>query len=72
MVKPFTIIAGAGLMLFIVGGILHSAVGAWLDVEEPLFFLIAVVAAPVVAAVGLIGGVVALIAEWRTGRRPPR
>ncbi len=48
------IAAGAGVSSFI----LHNAVSALLGVEEPVFFIIAVILSPGAIAVGLVGGLV--------------
>ena len=41
--------------------VLHNAVSAILGIEEPVFFVLAVIVAPLAFAVGLIGVLVSLV-----------
>ena len=66
--RTFLGIALASAIAFPVGAVLHNAVEAIFHVEEPVFFLIAVIGAPVGVAVGLLG---AAITAW-IGRNRPR
>ena len=58
LLKLFTILAALSLPTFIIGAIMHNALSALLNVEEPVFFIIAVIVAPLVLAVGLLGSLV--------------
>jgi hypothetical protein len=53
--KMFLAIAGISALAFPVCALLHNLVDAVFHFEEPVFFLLAVIAAPAGIAVGLIG-----------------
>ena len=52
---------GVSGVVFIVSVILHNAISAILGVEEPVFFIIAVIVAPLAFVVGAIGSIVLLL-----------
>lgn len=52
---------GISGVVFIVSVILHNSISAILGVEEPVFFLIAVVVAPLAFVVGAVGSAVLLL-----------
>lgn len=56
--KKFLQVAGISAGACIISVILHNAVSALLGIEEPVFFIIAVILSPGAVAVGLIGGLV--------------
>ncbi|MFC1958201.1 hypothetical protein ACFLVQ_01360 [Chloroflexota bacterium] len=58
MLKTFLIVSGISLGAFIIGVFLHNAISGLFGVEEPVFFVIAVIIAPVALAVGVIGSLV--------------
>ncbi len=58
MLKVFLIIAGISAALFILGVFLHNVFSALFRVEEPFFFIIAVIIAPLGLIVGIIGSMV--------------
>jgi hypothetical protein len=60
LIKTFLIIGVMSLPTFIIGVFMHSALSALFNVEEPVFFVIAVIVAPAVLVVGLIGSLVLL------------
>lgn len=51
----FAVIAGAALPAFLLGVILHNLVSALIGVEEPVFFLVAIVGAPQLLVAGVAG-----------------
>lgn len=53
--KTFLVVAALSALAFPVCAVLHNAVSALLDLEEPVFFLLAVIGAPLGVAVGLLG-----------------
>jgi len=61
MLKIFLLIAGISLGAFIISVFLHNALSALFDIEEPVFFVIAVFISPLAFAVGLIGSLVMFI-----------
>ncbi len=61
MLKVFLIVAAGGVAAFVICATLHNAVSALFDVEEPVFFTIAVIIAPLAVAVGLIGSLVVFL-----------
>ena len=56
--KTFLIISGLSIGTFIVSTFLHNALGALFGIEEPVFFVIAVIISPAALAVGIIGSLV--------------
>jgi hypothetical protein len=61
LLKTFLILAALSLPVFIIGVFMHNALSALFDIEEPVFFVIAVIVAPLVLAAGLIGSVVLVV-----------
>ena len=74
--RLYVTIIGASILGFFVSVLLHNAIYALVfvtlmdrpDLDEPVFFIIAVLVCPVALAVGVIGSVV----TWRKQRRPPQ
>jgi hypothetical protein len=58
MLKTFLLVAGISLGVFIISVFLHNAIGGLFDIEEAVFFFIAVFIAPLGFVVGLIGSLV--------------
>lgn len=56
--KTFLALAGISLAVFILGVFLHNALSGLFRIEEPVFFVIATIIAPLSFAVGLIGSLV--------------
>jgi len=56
--KLFLAIASVSAIAFPVCAVLHNAVDAVFHVEEPVFFLLAVIVAPAGIAVGLLGAAI--------------
>ena len=61
MIKIFLIVAAASLAVFILSAFLHNIVSGLLGTEEPVFFFIAIILAPLGFAVGLIGSLVIFV-----------
>ena len=61
LLKTFLILAALSLPVFIIGVFMHNALSALFDVEELVFFFIAVIIAPLVLAIGLIGSLVLVV-----------
>ncbi|HEX6851655.1 MAG TPA: hypothetical protein VF139_09625 [Candidatus Polarisedimenticolaceae bacterium] len=56
--RIFLGLAAISAIAFPVGAVLHNAIDALFHVEEPVFFLIAVIGAPVGVLVGLVGAAI--------------
>ncbi len=67
--KVFLAVTALSALALPVGAILHNAVDALFHVEEPVFFLLAVVGAPLGVLVGIVG---AAISAWSGRSRPSR
>jgi len=61
MLKTFLMVAGISLAVFILSVFLHNALSGLFDVEEPVFFSIAVFIAPLAFVVGITGSLVIFI-----------
>lgn len=61
MLKIFLMVAGISLAVFILSVFLHNAISGLFEIEEPVFFTIAVFITPFTFAVGLIGSLVLFI-----------
>ena len=61
MLKKFLAMAGASLAVFILSVFLHNMISGLLDIEEPVFFVISTIIAPLAFAVGIIGSLVLFI-----------
>lgn len=60
MLKNFLLLAGASAVGFPLFVVLHNLVSALLDVEEPFFFILAVIVCPLGFLVGATGTIVLL------------
>ena len=58
MLKRFLLIMGISAGAFVVSVIAHNAIGAWFGIEEPVFFIIAVILCPLAFLVGAVGSIV--------------
>ncbi len=61
MLKIFLLVAGISLGVFIISVFLHNVISGLFDIEEPVFFIIAVFISPLAFAAGLIGSLVMFI-----------
>ena len=61
MLKTFLLVAGVSLGTFIISVFLHNALSGLFGIEEPVFFIIAVIISPLAFAVGVIGSLVIFI-----------
>jgi len=61
LLKKFLLIVGMSIGAFIISVFLHNALSGLFGVEEPVFFIIAVILAPLALVIGLIGGLVLFI-----------
>lgn len=61
MLKTFLLVAGISVAVFILSVFLHNILSGLFDIEEPVFFTIAVIIAPLGLLVGLIGSLVVFI-----------
>ena len=74
--RIFVMMIGGSILGFFVSVLLHNAIYALVfvtlmdrpDLDEPVFFIIAVLVCPVALAVGIVGSLV----TWRKQRRPPQ
>ena len=65
--KMFASLMLVAPIVFIVSVALHNWVSGWLGLEEPVFFLIAVLGAPALFVIGLVGSLVELVRHWPSG-----
>lgn len=56
--KTFLAVATLSALAFPVCAVLHNAVAALFQVEEPVFFVLAVIGAPLGVATGLLGAAI--------------
>jgi len=68
MTRKFLTVALISAVAGAVSVVVHNCLAGLLHAEEPIFFVIAVVVAPLGLAVGLVGGAVSAVVAWR--RRP--
>jgi len=61
MLKMFLMLAGIAVAVFILAAFLHNILSGLLDVEEPVFFIIAVIISPLAFATGIIGSLAIFI-----------
>ncbi len=61
LLKKFFWVVGMSIGVFIISVFLHNALSGLFGVEEPVFFIIAVILAPLALVVGLIGSLVLFI-----------
>jgi hypothetical protein len=61
LLKTFLLIAGLSIGAFIISVFLHNALSALFGIEEPVFFVIAVIISPAALAAGIIGSLVMVI-----------
>ena len=66
MLKKFLLITGISAGAFVVSVLLHNGISALFDIEEPVFFCIAVFVCPIGFLVGAVGSVVLAIKRLRT------
>jgi len=55
--KTFLLLTGGGAAGFLVSIVLHNLVGGLLGVEEPFFFLLAIIVCPLNFLVGAVGSI---------------
>jgi hypothetical protein len=67
MLKAFLLVAGISFAAFIVGGVLHNALSALFEIEEPISFFIALLSLAAFT-MATIGGLVMFL----KGRRETR
>jgi len=58
LLKTFLLVAGISLGAFIISVFLHNAISGLFEIEEPVFFSIAIFICPLAFIVGLIGSLV--------------
>ena len=65
MWTKFLMVSGAAVVAFLVAVFLHNAIYALFHVEEPVFFLLAVVVAPLAFGAGIVGAIVSAVMAAR-------
>ena len=65
MLKKFLLVMGISAGVFVVSVLAHNAINAWFDIEEAVFFSIAVFLAPAAFLVGAVGSIVLAIKKGR-------
>ena len=68
MLKIFFIVAGSSVAVFILSVFLHNMISEFFEIEEPVFFVIATIIAPLGFVTGLIGSLVIFFMEIVTQR----
>ena len=68
MLKIFLIVAGSSVAVFILSVFLHNMISEFFEIEEPVFFVIATIIAPLGFVIGLIGSLVIFFMEIVTQR----
>ena len=58
MLKGFLLLTGASVVGFPIFAILHNVVGGLLNIEEPVFFIMATMVCPIGFVVGAVGTIV--------------
>lgn len=61
MLKKFLWLMGISAGAFVVSVLAHNLISAWFGIEEPVFFIIAVVLCPAAFIVGAVGSIIAII-----------
>lgn len=61
MLETFLMVAGVSVAVFILSAFLHNIVSGLVGAEEPVFFIIATILAPLAFAVGIIGSLVIFV-----------
>ncbi len=61
MWTKFLLVSGVAVVVFVIAVFLHNAIYGLLKVEEPVFFVIAVVVAPLTFAIGILGAIVSAV-----------
>ena len=61
MLKTFLLVTGISVGVFIISVVLHNVISGLFDVEEPVFFTIAVFIAPLAFAIGLVSSLVVFL-----------
>ena len=66
--KKFLLVMGVSAGVFVVSALAHNAVSAWFDIEEAVFFSIAIFLAPAAFLMGVVGSIDVAIKKFRMGR----
>lgn len=61
MLRTFLLVIVISVAVFVIGAVLHNVISGVFDFEEPVFFVIAVLLAPLALIVGLVGSLVLFI-----------
>jgi hypothetical protein len=64
--KIFLLLTGGSAAGFVVFSVLHNLLYALLKFEEPVFFLLAVIACPIIFIIGTVGSLVLMIQRARS------
>jgi hypothetical protein len=62
--KKLLLIMGISIGAFVVSVLLHNVISGLLDVEEPVFFLIAIVLCPTAFLVGAVGSIILAVKKF--------
>ena len=68
MLKKFVLTMSISAGVFVVSVLAHNAISAWFGIEEPVFFIIAVILAPAAFLVGAVGSIVVIIKRFRMAK----
>jgi hypothetical protein len=68
MRKRFRLIMGISAGAFVVSVLAHNAISAWFNIEEAVFFTIAVFLCPTTFLVGAVGSIVLAVRGTKKGR----
>ncbi len=61
MLKVFLWLMAISAGAFVVSVLAHNLISGWFGIEEPVFFIIAVVLCPAAFIVGAVGSIIAII-----------
>ncbi len=67
ILKKFLLLTGASTVAFLIFAFLHNIVSGLFNIEEPVFFILAVIVCPIAFLVGAVGTIVIAIKD-----KPPK
>lgn len=65
MLKKFVLTMSISAGVFVVSVLAHNAISGWFGIEEPVFFFIAIIVAPLAFVVGAVGSIVVISKRLR-------
>lgn len=65
MLKKFVLTMSISAGAFVVSVLAHNVISGWFGIEEPVFFFIAIILAPLAFVVGAVGSIVVISKRLR-------